>query len=240
MIDIKSLKLESIMPQSILSDPQMEAIAKAIDPELQGVSLDTREALIISRIDELPEAVLDLMAWQWHVDFYEMELPIETKRELVQKSISMHRKKGTKWAVEQVVSIVFHDGKVIEWYEPAALAYSDGKPYTFGIETTAMVNDDMVLKKLIAAIFTTKNTRSWLEYIVMITECRGTMYVGASHLNSSEITIKPAERNPLVAPLFVGARFSNIGEITIKPYEATSDVRVTGVLVSPTSWTWTI
>ena len=49
----------------------------AFDQHLQEVSRNIREAFIVSRIHELPENVIDLLAWQWHVDFYEPELQTE-------------------------------------------------------------------------------------------------------------------------------------------------------------------
>jgi P2-related tail formation protein len=95
MIDLKSLKLEDILPSSITGDSQVNSAAHALDAELREVTADTREALIVSRIDELPENVLDLLAWQWHVDFYEPEkLPVALKRNLIKSSILWHRKKA--------------------------------------------------------------------------------------------------------------------------------------------------
>ena len=60
--NLHDLSLQDILPSSIRDDYQVYAAAKALDPELQGVSRDIRETLILSRIDELPEAVIDLLA----------------------------------------------------------------------------------------------------------------------------------------------------------------------------------
>ena len=54
------LSLLDILPPSIADDLNVQAIARSIDPEMQSVSRDIREALILSRIDELPEPVVDL------------------------------------------------------------------------------------------------------------------------------------------------------------------------------------
>lgn len=97
--NLEAISLNDIIPASIAEDKNVMAICRTIDPQLQEVSQSIREAFIVSRIDELPENVIDLLAWQWHVDFYEPDLPLETKRELVLESIRWHRKKGTKSAI---------------------------------------------------------------------------------------------------------------------------------------------
>ena len=96
---IENLSLMDIAPPSITSDKNVQHIITAVDPELLSVSQAIREAFIISRINELPESVLDLLAWQWHVDFYELANSLEAKRAMVLKSISWHRKKGTRGSI---------------------------------------------------------------------------------------------------------------------------------------------
>ena len=129
--DIYSISLRDIIPPSIINDPQVQAIIDALDPELQSVSQDTREALIISRIDELSEEILDLLAWQWHVDFYEpTTLTLASKRRIVKSAIKLHRLKGTRQAIEEGLRTIGVESKVIPWFEMEP----KGKPYTFALD----------------------------------------------------------------------------------------------------------
>lgn len=158
--DLKSLSLMDILPDSILSDPQMSAAAQALDAELQNVTKATVETLHLPRLDELPEKVVDLLAWQWHVDYYEpLGMSIETKRRLVKESVAWHRMKGTPAAVEAVVSAAFDTSQVKEWYEYG------GKPYYFKVVTEDVTTDKATLDRMRQAIETVKNVRSWLEKI---------------------------------------------------------------------------
>ena len=166
--DLNKLSLFDILPTSIMGDANVQAIAHALDPEIQSVSSDIREALIISRIEELPESVVDLLAWQLHVDFYEPDFPLAIKRRLVKNSIPMHRKKGTKWAVEEILRALGVEAKVSEWFEYG------GAPYTFRV-------NDLLLhplhpceswgtetySRVRAAIIEMKNARSWLERLIL-------------------------------------------------------------------------
>lgn len=158
--DIQSVSLLDILPSNLLEDAQIYAAAKSLDDELQRVTMACREVLHLPRLDELPEAVLDLLAWQWHVDFYEpVGMDVETKRRLVKKSIAWHRIKGTPAAIEAVVSAAFDKTTVKEWYEYG------GKPYYFKIITEDVTTDKDILNRLRRTVDSVKNTRSLLEEI---------------------------------------------------------------------------
>lgn len=161
--DIHSLSLLDILPDNLLADKQVAAAAQALDGELQAVTAATIETLHLPRLDVLPEKVLDLLAWQWHVDFYEpLGMSVETKRKVIRKSIAWHRMKGTLSAVEEVVSTIFATNAVVEeWFE------YDGNPYCFKItvsaDSTAFKLDDLQeVRRLVNKV---KNVRSWLEEI---------------------------------------------------------------------------
>ncbi|WP_315452223.1 phage tail protein [uncultured Selenomonas sp.] len=161
--DLQSVSLLDILPPNLLADKKINAAARALDDELQKITAATRNALLLPRLDELSEEVIDLLAWQWHVDFYEpIGMDIETKRRLIKNSIAWHRIKGTPAAVEQVVSAVFDTSHVQEWFEYG------GKPYHFKVITEDVTTDPNVLARMRRAINAAKNTRSWLETIEFI------------------------------------------------------------------------
>ena len=161
--DLQSASLLDILPPNLLADKKINAAARALDDELQKITAATRKALLLPRLDELSEEVIDLLAWQWHVDFYEpIGMDIETKRRLIKNSIAWHRIKGTPAAVEQVVSAVFDTSHVQEWFEYG------GKPYHFKVITEDVTTDPNVLARMRRAINAAKNTRSWLETIEFI------------------------------------------------------------------------
>ena len=161
--ELQHTSLLDILPPNLLRDEQIKTAAQALDAELQKITEATKEALLLPRLDELPEAVIDFLAWQWHVDFYEpVGMDIETKRKLIKNSIAWHRIKGTPAAVEQVVSAVFDTSHVQEWFEYG------GKPYHFKVITEDVTTDQDVLSQMRRAINVAKNTRSWLETIEFI------------------------------------------------------------------------
>lgn len=158
--NITQIKLIDLVPPSIRNDPQVQAAAEAIDKELQAVTAAIPQTILIARIDELSEQVLDLLAWQFHVDFYEpIGFSIDKKRAMIKQSIAWHRHKGTPWAVEQIVNTAFAQSEVLEWFDYG------GDPYHFKIKTIDVLKNDEAYRGLVRAVDTVKNTRSRLDGI---------------------------------------------------------------------------
>lgn len=84
--EYNDISLGDILPDSISGISEIISAAAAIDPELLGAALCINEGILLARINELPEPVLDLLAWQYHVDIYEpLSLPIQHKRSQVER-----------------------------------------------------------------------------------------------------------------------------------------------------------
>lgn len=177
MKDIYTISLLDLLPQSLKSDPDVEALAKALDPEMQAVSAAVIECILLARMDELPEDVIDLLAWQLHVDLYDPGLSLEKKRALVRLSITLHRQKGTPAAVKTAARIVFGRSWIEEWFEYG------GDPYHFRVHVEAREQgvseaDLALLDKLVDAY---KNTRSWLEAVnIYLTSQGGAKYASCT------------------------------------------------------------
>lgn len=180
MNNVYNINLLDILPPSIKRDPQVQALSAAFSPEYQEVSNAILQCILLARLDEQPEEVVDLLAWQLHVDYYEAEMPIEKKREMVRLSTPWHRHKGTPWAVEQAVSMIFQNAVVSEWFEYG------GQPYYFRVETEQPFTADTDLNRLIKLINSAKNTRSWLENITIKRKITmGNNYGGVLHFNGT-------------------------------------------------------
>lgn len=192
--DLQSVSLLDILPSNLIADEQINAAAQALDDELQKVTVAIRETLILPRIDELPEAVVDLLAWQLHVDFYDELKSLAEKRNAVKQSIAMHRIKGTRMAVELALHMVYESGEVREWFEYG------GRPYYFRVcfirtETIHMEDVDRVIR----IVYAVKNTRSWLESIGFTRPVRIGMYHGAAvSTNRMYRIMPPRPRNSII------------------------------------------
>ena len=115
----------STLPSVLKNDAVLNAVAAAIAVELQLLLEDTEKAVIYTMIDKLPEELLDIIAYDFKVDWYDDGYSISEKRATLQDSWNVHRKLGTKYAVEKALSAIYENTNVQEWFE-----YS-GDPYHF-------------------------------------------------------------------------------------------------------------
>lgn len=183
--DLHDLSLFDILPESIAGIKEVQDTAKAIDPEMLSVSQSIREALILSRIDELPEPVLDLLAWQYHVDNYEpLSLPIEQKRAQVRDAILIHRKKGTPWALKQELANIGYPVELIE---------DTGQPYIFGLRVllNGQANTTAVYEAAVKAAKRAKNVRSKIGTIDLESRTDATVRVAAASVSGVHAEVYP-------------------------------------------------
>ncbi len=156
MTKLADLALRDILPPSIADDDQITALANALDTETQAIVADLARYLpFLAKLDNLPERIVDLLAWQFHLDYYEADAPIATKRALVRDAIRRHRIQGTKAAVLAILDRFFGAGNshLAEWFEYG------GDPYTFTVFTGVML-DAATLARFERAIAVAKNVRS--------------------------------------------------------------------------------
>lgn len=171
MLELKDEVLQNTLPSSIADDKTVQDICKAIKKRMAELDKQIGFLLLLPRLDELAENLVDELAYQYHVDFYDYTADIEKKRALVRKAIAWHRYKGTPAAVEEVCTAAFQTAKVYEWWQ------YDGKPYHFQVRMVQeAIPNESVIESLYRAIMETKNTRSWLDEMSFYREAVGTFY----------------------------------------------------------------
>lgn len=184
MNSINELDLASQLPQVLSSDININALAKAFTQELIQVNLSTELLLILANLDKLPEAIIDELAWQLHVDFYDVSMPRITKTQLIKQSIAWHRRKGTVKVVEEIVSAVYSTAKVVENWEYG------GHPYKFKLIVKGEpIKDVETLAELRRAINSVKNVRSWLDDIEFQQETISSIYMAGAVSLHKEVVI---------------------------------------------------
>lgn len=175
MLELKDNALQRILPSSISGDATVKDIVQAISSRLAQLGEQAELVLILPRLKKLPEEIVDELAWQYHVDFYDVAADIIKKRELVRKAIARHRYKGTPAAVEEVCSAAFDTAEVVEWYEYG------GEPYHFRVRMVQeSIPDETAMAEMVKAVNSAKNTRSWLDSLVFCYRPKGTVCVAGA------------------------------------------------------------
>lgn len=205
-------KLEEIIPQFISQDKTIKDLCKVIDEEILPIAAGPKKALVYSQIDTLPIEIIDLLAWQFHVDVYDIATDDAAKRQAVKDAIRNHRYKGTPWALKQAIRRVLPDGNITEWQE-----YS-GKPYYFKVTTDEGLTSAKHLQDLLRVIADSKNVRSWLDGIMQTISGHGIIYTSGRRRLQRKMTIYPSERTEWTnsSTIYVGIIRHEIEETEIR------------------------
>ncbi len=205
-------KLEKLLPVSIAGDEKISAAARACDSELAEIDRNINAVYILSRIDELPEPVLDLLAWQFHVEGYDLARTVEEKRALVKSAIELHRYKGTPWAVKQALSSLGFSADLDEWFRYA------GQPYRFRVfidlERSRTLLTSETLSQLKSLIRDYKNERSWLETIEGAIFASGGAFAVAGAAEETTIAFMATAEKELLAEAIPALQGGTTIEIT--------------------------
>ena len=159
------------LPLVLADDARMNALAYAIAKALGARLEELPLAEVYTRIDELPKDLLDILARDFKIDWYDFDYPIEAKRNLVKSNYYVHRHLGTAGAVKTAISDIYPYSGVEEWFDYG------GDPFCFrvvleaGARIIPVSNTDIV-----KAIYTYKSLRSHLDGIMY----RTTVIVGIS------------------------------------------------------------
>lgn len=172
-MNASEVQLTSLLPVWMQDDVTAAGMAYAVENQLKTVAAEITLVGVYARIPTMGEALLDELAWSLNIPEYRSEYGPDVKRRLVQTAIQTHRLRGTKTAVEKVVTDIFGDGWVEEWFE------YDGDAYKFKIHTSNIGAVDADAVAFDHAVENTKNLRSVLEEIVIEASGQLTLYAAA-------------------------------------------------------------
>ena len=156
LADLEFLRL---LPAFMRDDEAVIALSKAMDQLFAEPGKHLSTLGTWDKIHELTEAECDELAWELDVDWYDSTgMGLEEKRETLKYAQQIKRKRGTKWAVERLISAYFGEGYVVEWYELEGSTYA--VPYTFVVLTTNAEISAENFVKFVEAAEAAKNERS--------------------------------------------------------------------------------
>lgn len=128
MNDTHTLTVENLLrvfPEALGHDKSITALAQAAACVAVEHRKELQRLTIYTRIDELPEWLLDILAKDFKVDWYDPDYSLAQKRQTIKDSWHVHRTLGTKAAVETAIRAIYPDAEVKEWFE------YNGEPYHF-------------------------------------------------------------------------------------------------------------
>ena len=123
------------LPPALRTDPSVVALAEALSELLAARPAEIERLRIYPAIDTLEEPLLDILARDFKVDWWDPEYSLEEKRRTLKDSWRVHRLLGTRAAVETAISAIYPHTQVLEWFEYG------GEPYHFKMRVN--ITDDI-------------------------------------------------------------------------------------------------
>lgn len=153
--------LMSIYPGVLNRDKLFNSLGQSVAESLGEAFLNVKHANIYLRISELDEDVLDILAQDFNISWYDYDFQLETKRRVVAAAFSVHRHLGTAGAMTTAISAIWPNSSVEEWFDYGGDPYffrvlveaNDGEP---GVEPIRFSAIDKMVQLY-------KNERSWLD-----------------------------------------------------------------------------
>jgi len=160
--------IKELTPPSIR---ELQHLVDTFDTSFEELKKHIVKVLIYPRIDEIEDdRVLDLLAWQFHIEGYDQAQTTQEKRNLIKNAIELHRYKGTPYAIKKVFQALGMDVDLQEWFD------YNGDPYRFKVLVKSIIQDEETYSRLIELINEYKNVRSWLDAIGLHREYSQTLY----------------------------------------------------------------
>lgn len=133
-----------LIPEFMRKDEAVKGLAAAVNKLITEPSRKVKAVRVWDKIDELDHADLDELAYELDIDWYSSDLSIDSKRAIIKISDLVHSRRGTKWAVEELIAAYFSRGFIMEWHEDN---YINPKPYHFTVFTSHRYITDDTMKE---------------------------------------------------------------------------------------------
>jgi phage tail P2-like protein len=168
-----TITLLELLPGNLRDDPDIIAASQAVDADYQAMVEAISHCLTFADIDHASSEVVDHLAVEMDVDYYDDSLPLATRRDLVKNGYLVKYQNGTKYALNKILKTFYNNPELQEWFD------YDGEAYYFKI----MINNEHIsnVENVLDAIEKAKNARSWLEKILFIPDAQSfNLYLGTA------------------------------------------------------------
>lgn len=169
---LSNLELLKLLPYFMWEDETSIALANIITELLEEPINSIKLLHKWDSVDQMSEKQLLEMAYELNIDWYITDLPLERKRTIVKSAYIVHEKRGTKFAIEELVNAAFGAGQVEEWFEYG------GQPYMFKVQVGATMTEKDI-NYFLSMVNKVKNARSHLEEVVVPRYTNHSIYTGA-------------------------------------------------------------
>ena len=119
--------LMHMLPVYLQKDELMIALAESIAERLADLPEMVESINIYANIEKLPNELLDILAFDFKVDWWDVNYSVETKRHVLKDSWEVRRTFGTTGSLKTAIRSIYPRSEIQEWFEYG------GEPFRFRI-----------------------------------------------------------------------------------------------------------
>lgn len=190
-MELKDFDLKKLLPQFMRNDPFFVSLSNSVNDIIKDCAKNIDLIFTIGKVDELPEAVLDEIAWENNLFWYYKDDSIDIKRINIKSYKKILQSLGTPWAIKKVIEDIYGSAKFIEWFdEPESY-----NPHEFAIFIPDQENFTQEnRKRLLNRVLNVKRASQRLKSIYTVDDVEVDFYVGAFYRqNLMSVCEKPAK-----------------------------------------------
>ena len=181
-----------LLPPPLAGDERFQALGQ-LAARISDMDLSP---LLVYLVDTVNASALPNLAEQLHIlgEGWQFARDDDERRRLLKRAIELHRYKGTRWAIQQVLETLALSGQISEWFQYG------GQPYYFKINVDLSTRgiDEATFDALVALITEYKNVRSHLELLTLsLTNVSQVPAIAAATLCGELATVYPYELTEL-------------------------------------------
>jgi phage tail P2-like protein len=186
--DAQATDLLDLVPESIREEEDIVALTRAIAPEFQNIADAVVETVILPNIANLPEVVLDELAWSMRLNELQIwdDATVAGKRTLLANIFAIRKKAGTRYAVRRIFDLLSVVGRVIEWWEEGAAANT----YRLRLDATDVGMTLAALRQIPELLDRFARVSQGLTEIGVEVDSPGTLYMYPALTVGDHVTIR--------------------------------------------------
>ena len=180
MIKLSEGELLDLLPDYYKADPDWIAFSYALKMAADKLRPYQRRTMMYAALDEQPDEILDYMAVEKRVMFYDENASLAKKRDLIRASGAIYEKAGTLSAVQEVVDAAFGESTITEWFDLAG-----AEPGEFDIEVLADITlTPDTIAQFARTIENAKALTSRLRHLIIERPVMVSRYVGVAAVHN--------------------------------------------------------
>ena len=161
MISLQNARITDALPRIVAKEPWAQAMAYAINRQLARLVTYAEGVQIFASLDKMPDTVLDVLAVELRLPYYEKSYTTAVKRELVRGALQYWATAGTVESLTKVLTNIFGDAEIEEWFEYG------GAPGCFRVLTANPNVTGETLERFTKTARDVKRLSAWLEEVLV-------------------------------------------------------------------------